>query len=417
MKLLSRALAILCLSPLLSVLGCNNSPKAAVSENHASASTAETRSRAVVFVHGIYGSGQDTWKSEDGKAYWPDLIRTDSQFRDADVVVKSYLTPFTGNHNSVQMISASLGRDLADVFATHKEIIFLCHSLGGLIVKQLLVDNPGYAQKVPFIVFYATPGTGSFVARFASVFSDDPLLEAMSNAGDNKYLLNLEDRWRTAKFQPHRYCAYEERKMRPRDLRAIVVGGTSDADQKLRDFVGGIYVVDPFSATYGCDSNTGFSGIDANHVGIVKPTSKGDASYVLFAKYYAANGVQGVVAAQPIRYDKTLCAFYGEANQGSSAWNQDEACPIPDKAKLDPDFHQGDFNCCGGGAGSSMTNASVPAGLEIKVDGGHYWSVDRGSFEGDVYKLHTYCGPEPFPGPGCNVKVKILAHYKILASQ
>ena len=53
-----------------------------------------------------------------------------------------------------------------------------------------------------------------------------------------------------------------------------------------------------------------------------------------------------------------------------------------------------------------MTNASVPAGLEIKVDGGHYWSVDGGSFEGEFYKLHTYCGPEPFPGPGCNVKGK-----------
>lgn len=411
----SRRLAALSLTCLALILSCSKSEEPIISTSQTSTSTLRGKSRAVVFVHGIYGSGQNTWKSDDGKAFWPDLMRADSKFSDADVVVKSYLTPFTGNHNSVQTISASLGGDLTDVFSTHREVIFLCHSLGGLIVKQLLLDNPRYAQKVPFIVFYATPGAGSFVARFASVFSDDPLLQAMSSAGDNEYLLDLERRWRKAQFQPHRYCAYEERKMRPHDLRAIVIGGTTDADQKLLDFVGGIYVVDPFSATYGCDSGAGFTGIDANHVGIVKPASRADASYVLFAKYYTANGLRERANAQPLRYDKTICAFYGEANQGSSAWNQDQTCPVPDRAKLDPDFHQGDFNCCGGGAGSSMTNISVPAGLEIKVDGGHYWSVDHGSLEGDVYKLHTYCGPEPAPGPGCNVKVKVIAHYKVSA--
>jgi len=412
MKLLP-TLAMLCLACLPSVLGGQSSPKSIAPVNGTPASIPKTKSKAIVFVHGIYGSGKETWKSPDGKTYWPDLMSGDSQFSDADVVVKSYLTPFTGNSNSVQTISSSLGSELADIFSSHKEVIFLCHSLGGLIVKQLLLDNPRYAKKVPFIVFYATPGGGSFVARFASVFSEDPLLQAMSNAGDNKYLVGLENRWRTAKFSTHRYCAYELLKMRPHDLRSMVVGGAPDAKQKLLDFVGGIYVVDPISATYACDSNAEFTGIDANHVGIVKPSSRADASYSLFAKYYATHGVQERTNAQPLRFDKAVCAFYGEANQGAGGWNKDEVCPVPDRDKLDPDFHQGDFNCCGGGAGSSMTNASIPAGIEIRVDGGYYWSVDRGSLEGDVYKLHTYCGPEPAPGPGCNVKVKIIGHYRI----
>ena len=94
------------------------------------------------------------------------------------------------------------------------------------------------------------------------------------------------------------------------------------------------------------------------------------------------------------------------------AWNKDEKCPIPNRAQLDPDFHQTNFNCCGGGAKSTMTNADVPAGLEIVVDGGYYWSVDRRGFDGDNYVIHTYCGPEPAPGPGCNVKVKIVVHYR-----
>lgn len=411
MRLWSLLVTFCFLSLVLS--GCHDSAKPSSNANPAFAPGSQTKSTAIVFIHGIYGDGRNTWTSDDGKTYWPDLVTADPQFGDADVVVKSYKTSLLKNSNTVRTIAASLGSDLADVFSSHKEVIFLCHSLGGLIVKQLLLDNPEYANKVPFIVFYATPGGGSFVARFASVFSDDPLLQAMSNAGDNNYLVDVENRWRTAQFRTHRYCAYELLKMRPHDLRSIVVGGSADAKDKLLDFVGGIYVVDPISATYACDSNVAFKGINANHVGIVKPSSREDDSYTLFAKYYAAHGRAEQASAQPVRFDKTVCAFYGEANQGSSAWNKDEVCPIPDRNKLDVDFHQGDFNCCGGGAGSSMTNANIPAGLEIRVDGGHYWSVDRGALDGDNYRLHTYCGPEPFPGPGCNVKVKIVGHYKI----
>ena len=316
-----------CFVSLLLAAGCHDSEKPP--SNPTAASTSQTKSKAIVFIHGIYGDGRNTWTSEDGKTYWPDLVTSDSQFGDADVVVRSYKTSVLGNVSSVQTIAAALKSDLTDIFSSHKEVIFLCHSLGGLIVKQLLLDNPQYANKVPFIVFYATPGGGSFVARFASVFSDDPLLQAMSDAGDNKYLVDLENRWRSAQFNTHRYCAYELLKMRPHDLRAIVVGGAANAKDKLLDFVGGIYVVDPISATYACDSKAAFTGINANHVGIVKPSSKADASYILFAQYYTTHGLAEHANAQALRFDKTVCAFYGEAVQGSSAWNKDEVCPIP----------------------------------------------------------------------------------------
>jgi hypothetical protein len=158
-------------------------------------------------------------------------------------------------------------------------VIFICHSLGGLIVKQMLVDYPSLAQKVPFIVFCATPGSGAFLARFTSVFSADPLLKSMSSSGDNDYLLWLEDRWSSGGFTTHRYCAYEKQKTRPNDLSSLFVGGPAGAGCKLFDFVGGIYVVDPFSATYGCDSSAPFTGINANHVQIVKPQDSSDPIY------------------------------------------------------------------------------------------------------------------------------------------
>lgn len=108
---------------------------------------------------------------------------------------------------------------------------------------------------------------------------------------------------------------------------------------------------------------------------------------------------------------KSVCQFYGEANQGASAWNKDESCLIPQVDSLDTNYRQEDFNCCGGGASSQATGRDIPPGLELKVSGGYYWSVSNPRLVDGVFYLQTYCGPEPFPGPGCNVKVEVLAHY------
>jgi hypothetical protein len=118
------------------------------------------------------------------------------------------------------------------------------------------------------------------------------------------------------------------------------------------------------------------------------------------------SGTETTVAAQPV------CHLYGQANQGSGAWNRDDVCTIPNINYLDHDYRQNDFRCCGGGATSPTTTAEIPPGLELRVTGGHYWSVANPRIDGENFFLHTYCGPEPFPGPGCNVDVEVIAHYR-----
>jgi hypothetical protein len=114
-----------------------------------------------------------------------------------------------------------------------------------------------------------------------------------------------------------------------------------------------------------------------------------------------------------IRFDKPLCAFYGEANQGQNAWNKDEACVIENITALAKSYQQKEFRCRGGDAKSSMTAASIPPGLEVQTDGGFYWSVDKGYLQEDTYYLHTYCRPSGGFQGGCNVKVKIIGHYVV----
>jgi hypothetical protein len=116
--------------------------------------------------------------------------------------------------------------------------------------------------------------------------------------------------------------------------------------------------------------------------------------------------------AEPQLSRENVCNFYGEAASGSSAWNKDEACTIPRIQFLDTNYHQPTFICCGGGATSPTTATDVPAGIEVIVDGGHFWSVQNPRLVEDRFSIHTYCGPAPAGGPGCNVKVKVWAHFR-----
>jgi hypothetical protein len=109
---------------------------------------------------------------------------------------------------------------------------------------------------------------------------------------------------------------------------------------------------------------------------------------------------------------QVICHFYGVANQGQSAWSKNENCTIANVDRLDTNYHQQSFTCCGGGATSPMTIADIPAGLEIEATGTHYWSVSTPRLVGNLLSLHTYCGPEAPPGPGCNVNVEVIAHYR-----
>ena len=121
------------------------------------------------------------------------------------------------------------------------------------------------------------------------------------------------------------------------------------------------------------------------------------------------------VGQEAILSTENVCHLYRQANQGASAWNRDDSCAIPRvEYFLDSSYRQNNFICCGGGATSPTTNADIPAGLELRVSGGHYWSVYGPKLVAGTFYLHTYFGPEPAPGPGCNVDVQVWAHYRVV---
>src|ERR1700676_1643366 len=168
--------------------------------------------RVIVFVHGMFGGVEDTWTNSQTHAYWPKLLLSDPRFNDSDVYVASYASPRFGNTMNVEEIAKSLESRLAnDEVFQHREVVFVCHSLGGLVVQQLLLLYPRYAKQVPFIYFFSTPESGSQIAKLGSLFSSDPLLKDTFSGDENEYLQILEDTWKAAHFQIHRLCAYEKK--------------------------------------------------------------------------------------------------------------------------------------------------------------------------------------------------------------
>jgi pimeloyl-ACP methyl ester carboxylesterase len=237
------------------------------------------RARVIVFVHGLHGS-RESWRASNG-AYWPDLVRNDPRFAYSDVEVAEYPTPDShGKMSSTQLADILFTRLKQDHVWEHREVVFLAHSLGGILVEEMLLKHPAEAVRVKFIVSYGTPHEGSSLARIASIYDKDPLLNDLSDASDNGFLTQLEDNWRRHDSVNgiHRFCAFETEDTKPDSGFAYYLRAHAR-------------VVSYFSATYGCDVTTPPQEIHTDHVHMIQPSDRKSPAYDFFYRVYRANPI------------------------------------------------------------------------------------------------------------------------------
>jgi pimeloyl-ACP methyl ester carboxylesterase len=291
----------------------------AVSPGCLQARAENLKPRVIVFVHGLHGD-RETWRASNGE-YWPQLIQSDLHFQQSDVVVAEYPTPSRRGQLSTAQLAQILWQGLErQRFWDHQEVVFIAHSLGGILVEEMLLNHPADAGRVRFIVSYATPHQGSFVANLAKIYDSDPLLTDLRDGNDNSFLMDLEQKWRSteAVTRIHRYCAFE----------GLDTSAGAGIGRYLRAHT---RVVNYYSATYGCDADTAPQKIVTDHIDIVKPANRSADAYTFFAKVYRNNPILDVVETER---DNKISGLHVECNRTNSA--DDLQVPIA----LDPSLHE-----------------------------------------------------------------------------
>ena len=117
---------------------------------------------ALVFVHGVTGDMIDTWTADNGKQFW-NLVNENEQLKgktDAFVFgFPSYL--FKSGSFDIQAAANRLHERIAySKVLDYPAVVFVAHSMGGLVVLRELLTHPEIRDKVPVVMFYATPMEG-----------------------------------------------------------------------------------------------------------------------------------------------------------------------------------------------------------------------------------------------------------------
>ena len=215
----------------------------------------------IVFVHGFGGDGVTTWTSSSG-TYWPVMLTKDPAFDGTDIFVYSYTTGFAATL-SIDELAEDMRRTLrAKGVAGYKKLIFLSHSMGGLVTRAYLLKNSRRRRADSVCLFFSTPTSGSQIASVARFVSASPQVAKMINMSPEDYLADLARQWLAARFSFPSYCAYEKRP----------TGGVA-------------LVVEMGSAVLLCTRPT--DPIDADHMNIVKPETQNSAPHLAFKAAYA----------------------------------------------------------------------------------------------------------------------------------
>lgn len=169
----------------------------------------------IVFIHGISGNHHTTWQAGDA-AYWPRWVAED--FPNAQVYALQYnAAPLRWMGPTMPLISR--GKNLLNLFDSvgifHVPCVFIAHSFGGLVLKQLWRtahdrQHREALSSIRGIIFLATPHQGSLLTYL------DTLAKLVGQATvtvadlkhHNQLLLDLDDFYRNHPVPMN--CAYYE---------------------------------------------------------------------------------------------------------------------------------------------------------------------------------------------------------------
>lgn len=222
----------------------------------------------VIFIHGLMGDPHTTWESaEDPKFFMPAWLHE----KMPDIAVWSirydaFMSEWSGDVMAVEDRSQNLLRELRAEKIGDKAVVFVAHSLGGIIVKQMLHDadtlnSPELqpiAKRTRGVIFLATPHSGSEEANLLRIVNQRfPSLrksELVDQLKDDQSALRSLNTW------------YRQ------NVDRLKIKTLSFRENKK---TGPFLIVDPSSAEPGLTGSIVVP-VDHDHLSICKPKSKDD---------------------------------------------------------------------------------------------------------------------------------------------
>jgi pimeloyl-ACP methyl ester carboxylesterase len=171
-------------------------------------------SRVIVFVSGFRGDSIDTWSNRQTEAYWPRLLVADSDLNGFGIAAIDYQSaPF---EHTVRRVENQL--HARGIFTKYKEVYFVAHSMGGLVIKRILIGFNASARidllrRIRLVALLGTPSQGAPAAAIGSL--SYPELEPLGPNSDYVQLLDtlwgyfMRDRQKWSAELPRAACAYE----------------------------------------------------------------------------------------------------------------------------------------------------------------------------------------------------------------
>jgi hypothetical protein len=226
------------------------------------------------------------------------MLAHDSTFDRADIFVYSYPTTFRSTFSIDELAENMRAVLVAMDVAKYRKLMFLSHSMGGLVTRAYLLKNRDVADRTVLAYFFSTPTTGSDLASLVQYLSRNPQFREMERLQPVDYLADLLRQWLAAGFSFPSYCAYEKRPTY------------------------GLAIVTMQSASALC--TRALDPIDADHGSIVKPTSENSESYIAFKAAY-----KSVMENQRNPLDRTI-AFRCAWSAPPSHYRDDKTLSIVD---------------------------------------------------------------------------------------
>ncbi len=156
----------------MSVLGLNEPFRPAPKRNNLWLKVVN-QNPVLVFVHGVLSDSHGCWYHEPSDqrpgVYWPDLVQKDPRFAHYSIYLGGYSTGVKSGAYEVSDCAQELfealdrpGEGQSPSVLNRRTIIFVCHSMGGIVTRYMLTARPwAFMAKRVGLALIASPSYGS----------------------------------------------------------------------------------------------------------------------------------------------------------------------------------------------------------------------------------------------------------------